>query len=263
MADRGSPPYETIIYEKKGRRATITLNRPERRNATNTRMYEEILAAARAADGDADVRVVILTGAGTVFCAGQDNSATSKEDVGGYARYVEANRTANAFLRSMSRPVVARVNGPAAGGGCMMALQTADIVVASTAARFAVREISSGLSGPVSLIYSAGRARALFMAITGAWVSAEQAEQWGLIYKCATPEQLDAEVDTVARMIEELPPLAVAATKQKMGFTLSLLQLQAINDYGLAKDLFLHTTADRKEAQTAFLEKRKPQFHGR
>jgi enoyl-CoA hydratase/carnithine racemase len=263
MSDNEIVAYETILYEKTGRRATITLNRPDKRNATDTRTYEEVLAAARAADRDPEVRVVILTGAGTVFCAGQDNSATAKGDLAAYGRYEDANRAAHGFLRSMSKPLIARVNGAAAGGGCLLALLTADIVVASTSARFALREIVNGLSGPLPFIYSVGRPRALFMAITGAWVPAEQAEQWGLIYKSAAPDQLDAEVDIVATMIEELPPLAVAATKEKMAFSMSLLNLPAVMDYGLRQDLFLHTTSDRKEAQAAFLEKRKPQFQGR
>jgi 2-(1,2-epoxy-1,2-dihydrophenyl)acetyl-CoA isomerase len=101
------------------------------------------------------------------------------------------------------------------------------------------------------------------MAMTGAWVPAQQAEQWGLIYKCASPEQLDSEVDAVATVLEELPPLGVAATKEKMAFALSLLNMQAVIDYGFRQDLFLHTTEDRKEAQRAFLEKRKPEYHGR
>lgn len=255
--------YETILYDKKDRRAMITLNRPDRRNATTTQLYEELLSAATRAEQDSDVRVVILTGGGTAFCAGQDNSVTSQHGSLEYARYDEVNRMAHAFLRGMSKPVVARVNGPAAGGGCLLALTTSDIVVASTAARFALREVSSGLSGPVRLLYSAGRSRALFMAMTGAWVSAEQAEQWGLIYKCTKPEQLDAEVDAVAHLLEELPPLAVAATKEKMAFALSLLNMQAVIDYGFRQDLFLHTTEDRQEAQRAFLEKRTPEYHGR
>jgi 2-(1,2-epoxy-1,2-dihydrophenyl)acetyl-CoA isomerase len=263
MVENANPQYETILYDQAGRRATITLNRPERRNATTTQMYEEVLEAARGAERDADVRVLIVTGAGTAFCAGQDNSATSKTDAAGYARYEEVNRAAHAFLRGMSKPIVARVNGPAAGGGCLLALLTADIVVASTAARFALREIVSGLSGPLHLLYSVGRPRALFMAMTGAWVPAEQAEQWGLIYKCTKPEQLDAEVDTVARLLEDLPPLAVAATKETMGFALSLLNMQAVVDYGFRQDRFLHTTSDRREAQGAFLEKRKPEYQGR
>ena len=255
--------FETILYQKEGHRARITLNRPERRNATNTRMYEEILAAARDANRDQSVRALVLTGAGTVFCAGQDNSATSKEDVADYKRYEEVNQEAHAFLRKMAKPVIARVNGPAAGGGCLLALLTSDIVIASTDARFALREVASGLSGPLPFVHSVGRPRALFMAMTGAWISAVQAEQWGLIYKSAAPDQLDAEVETLVRMLEELPPLAVAATKEKMAFTLSLLNLQAVVDYGFRQDLFLHTTQDRKEAQAAFLEKRKPVFHGR
>jgi len=263
MLEDSKAGYETILYEKNGRRATITLNRPERRNATTTQMYEEILAAAQAADRDPEVRAVILTGAGTVFCAGQDQSLTSKQDKVAYEHYNNVNYAAHAFLRRMRKPLVARVNGPAAGGGCIMALVTPDIVVASTTARFALREVSTGLSGPLPLLFSAGRPRALFMAMTGAWVSAEQAEQWGLIYKCTKPEQLDAEVDTVAHLLEELPPLGVAATKAKMDFALSVLNMQAIIDYGLQQDLFLHTTEDRKEAQRAFLEKRKPEYHGR
>ncbi len=258
-----TPRYETILYEKKGSRATITLNRPERRNATTAQMYQELLSAAQAAAKDPEVRVIILTGAGTAFCAGQDNSVTSEQGSAEYVRYEEVNRAAHAYLRSVPKPVVARVNGPAAGGGCMLALVAADIVVASSAARFALREIAAGLSGPLPLLYSAGRPRALFMAITGAWVSAEQAEQWGLIYKCTKPEQLDADVDTVAHLLEELPPLAVEATKEKMAFAMSLMNMQAVIDYGFRQDLFLHTTQDRKEAQKAFLEKRKPVYHGR
>ncbi len=263
MSETPRSHYETILYDKEGSRATITLNRPERRNATTTQMYEELLSAAQTAEKDPEVRVVILTGAGTAFCAGQDNSVTSEQGSAEYARYEEVNRAAHAFLRGMLKPVVARVNGPAAGGGCMLALVAADVVVASTAARFALREIAAGLSGPLPLLYSAGRPRALFMAITGAWVSAEQAEQWGLIYKCTKPEQLDADVDAVAHLLEELPPLGVAATKEKMAFALSLLNMQAVIDYGFRQDLFLHTTEDRREAQRAFLEKRKPEYHGR
>jgi enoyl-CoA hydratase/carnithine racemase len=255
--------FETILYEKKGARAKITLNRPERRNATNTRMYEELLAAAQDADGDAAVRVVVLTGAGTVFCAGQDNSATSKEDVAGYKRYEQVNQEAHAFLRRMGKPLIARVNGAAAGGGCLLALNTSDIVIASNEARFALREVTAGLSGPLPFLYSVGRPRTLFMAMTGAWISAPQAEQWGMIYKATAPDQLDAEVEAVAQILEALPPLAVAATKEKMAFALSQMGLQAVVDYGFRQDLSLHATQDRQEAQAAFLEKRKPVFHGR
>lgn len=263
MSETPRVPYQTILYDTKGRRATITLNRPERRNATTAQMYAEILAAAQAADRDPEVRVLILTGAGSVFCAGQDHSVTSQQDTAAYEHYNQVNFATHAFLRRMRTPVVARVNGPAAGGGCLLALMTADIVVASSAARFALKEVSTGLSGPLPLLFSAGRPRALFMAMTGAWVPAEQAEQWGLIYKCARPEQLDAEVDAVAHLLEDLPPLAVAATKEKMAFALSVLNMQAVIDYGLQQDLYLHTTEDRKEAQSAFLEKRKPEYHGR
>jgi enoyl-CoA hydratase/carnithine racemase len=247
-----------LSYDTKGARDDHAESaRATERNHRNVR--EILPAAAQAAERDAEVLIVQARDA---FCAGP-NSVTSQQGSMEYERYDEVNRAAHAFLRGMSKPVVARVNGPAAGGGCILALVTADIVVASTTTRFALREVAAGLSGVVRLLYSVGRPRALFMAMTGAWVPAQQAEDWGLIYKCASPEQLDAEVDAVAHLIEELPPLAVAATKEKMAFALSLLNMQAVIDYGFRQDLFLHTTEDRKEAQRAFLEKRKPEYHGR
>lgn len=263
MAETASGNFQDVEYSKVGGRATIMLNRPERRNATTTLTYEEILSAARDADRDPNVRVVVLKAAGTVFCAGQDNSATAKADAAGYLRYAETNHATQAFLRGMSKPVVASINGAAAGGGCIMALLTPDITIASTNARFAIREIAAGLSGPLTFLYSAGRARAMFMAMTGAWITADQAMDWGLLYQAVPPEQLDAEVDTVVQMLQDLPPLGLAATKEKMNFAMTLLNLPALAEFSRRQDQFLHTTADRKEAQAAFLEKRKPVFHGR
>lgn len=259
----GVQQFETILYDKRGPRATITFNRPERRNATNTQLYEELLAAAQDADRDPDIRVVILTGAGPVFSSGQDQRHTSEADVAAYARYGRANRTARTFLRTMSRPVIGRINGPAAGGGSLLALTACDITIASTTARFALREVNTSVPGPAALIYSAGRARALFMALTGAWISAEQAEDWGLIYKAVAPEQLDDEVDTVAAMLEDLPPLAVAATKEQMNLVLAEMGVDQMLRYAEAQSKYLHTTEDRKEAQRAFIEKRKPVYKGR
>ena len=144
-----------------------------------------------------------------------------------------------------------------------MALTACDITIASTAARFALREINTGVSGPSVLLYSAGRPRAAYAALTGAWISAEQAEQWGLILKAVPPERLDAEVDAVAKMIEELPPLGVAATKQQMNFALAAMGANLVPSMSQYQGKFLHTTEDRKEAQQSFLEKRKPKYKGR
>ncbi len=108
-------------------------------------MYNEILAAAKDADRDPDVRVVILTGAGTVFSAGQDQSHTAGRSPTSYVDFVITNYTAQNYLRTMSKPVIGRINGPAAGGGLTMALISCDIVVASTNARFGLREVQTGI----------------------------------------------------------------------------------------------------------------------
>ncbi len=163
----------------------------------------------------------------------------------------------------MSKPVIGRINGPAAGGGLVMALITCDIAIASTNARFGLREVQTGIQSPVSVVYSIGRARALFMALTGAWVNAEQAADWGLIYQAVPPEELDAAVDRVATMLEELPPLALAATKAQMNFALSAMGMELVGALGTEQGKVIHATEDRAEAQRAFLEKRKPVFKGR
>jgi len=216
----------------------------------------------------ANVRAVVVTGDGRAFCAGADLSAGretfdfARRGGAEAAERRDGGGRVSLAIYASKKPVIAAVNGAAVGVGVTMTLPM-DIRIASTEARFALREVTAGLSGPLPFVYSIGRPRALFMAMTGAWVAAAQAEQWGLIYKCAAPAELDAEVDAVVQMLEGLPPLAVAATKEKMAFTLSQMGLQSVVDYGFRQDLFLHTTQDRKEAQAAFLEKRKPVFKGR
>jgi enoyl-CoA hydratase/carnithine racemase len=179
-----------------------------------------------------------------------------------YKNYRRLNHTANGYLKTMPKPVIGRINGPAAGGGCLLALDACDIIIASTAARFGLREVNTGVSGPVHLMYSCGRSRGMYLALTGAWISAEKAEEWGLILKAVPPEQLDAEVDKVATMLEDLSPLTLAATKDMMNTALSAQGSEVVRILNVWQNNYLHATEDRKEAQASFLEKRKPKFVG-
>src|SRR5829696_8437580 len=207
--------YETIQFEP-GAIARITLNRPDRLNSFTVQMHDE-LRDALATLGDA--RVVILTGAGRGFCAGQDLNDRAVAP----GKAVDLGETVeqcwNPLVRtltSLPQPVIARVNGVAAGAGANIAL-ACDIVVAAKSAKF-IRSFSAiGLipdsGGSWHLPRLAGQARALGLALTGEPLPAEKAAEWGLIWKAVDDEALDAEVDALANRLASLPPLGLAAIK--------------------------------------------------
>ncbi|MBI3980301.1 MAG: enoyl-CoA hydratase/isomerase family protein [Chloroflexi bacterium] len=254
--------YRTILFQQDGPIATITLNRPEKRNALTTEMFLEIIDAGRRIEEDRAVRVVILTGAGKAFCAGQDQSHTSQADLEGYLRYSRLNRQARDLLRTLSKPVIGRIQGPAVGGGCYLATECCDITIASTNARFALREVQTGLMVPGSFVFTVGRARALAMALTGEWIPAEQAERWGLVYRVVPDEELDAAVAAMAELLAAQPPLGMTYTKRAMNFVLDHAGYDQAEDFGLECRRILHQTADRREAQRSFLERRRGVYVG-
>jgi 2-(1,2-epoxy-1,2-dihydrophenyl)acetyl-CoA isomerase len=209
-------PYETILFEP-GPVARITLNRPDRLNSFTVRMHEE-LRDALGSLGDA--RVVVLTGAGRGFCAGQD--LNDRAVAPGVA--VDLGETVtqcwNPLVRaltSLAQPVIARVNGVAAGAGANIAL-ACDIVVAAKSAKFIESFSAIGLipdsGGTWVLPRLVGQARALGLALTGDPLPAEQAAEWGLIWKAVDDEALDGEVDAIADKLASLPPLGLAAIKE-------------------------------------------------
>ncbi|MFL6729290.1 MAG: 2-(1,2-epoxy-1,2-dihydrophenyl)acetyl-CoA isomerase PaaG [Sphingomicrobium sp.] len=256
--------YETIDFKADGSVARITLNRPDRLNSFTVQMHEE-LRDALARLGDA--RVVVLGGAGRGFCAGQDlnDRAVAPGQAVDLGETVE--QCWNPLVRtltSLPQPVIAKVNGVAAGAGANIAL-ACDIVVAAKSARFIQSFSAIGLipdsGGTWALPRVVGQARALGLALTGEPLPAEKAEQWGMIWKAVDDEALDAEVDAIANKLASLPPLGLAAIKQmiRSSWTHTLdeeldLQRDAMRRLGF--------TQDYREGVAAFLEKREAKFTG-
>ena len=258
-------PYETIQFEP-GPIARITLNRPDRLNSFTVQMHEELRDAFANLGG---ARVLVLTGAGRGFCAGQDlndravSSGEHPIDLG-----VTVETCWNPLIRkltSLPQPVIARVNGVAAGAGANIAL-ACDIVVAAKSAKFIQSFSAIGLipdsGGTWALPRVAGQARALGLALTGEPLPAEKAEEWGMIWKCVEDDALDAETDAIANKLASLPPLGLAAIKE---------MIRTSWQYSLDEELErqagamrrLGFTEDYREGVAAFLEKRRPKFTGR
>ena len=257
--------YETILAEHADGLARITLHRPDRLNSFTRAMHAE-LRDALANLGDA--RVVVLTGAGRGFCAGQDlnDRAVAPGEAVDLGETVEESW--NPLIRTLAalpQPVIARVNGVAAGAGANIAL-ACDIVVAAKGAKFIQSFSALGLipdsGGSWHLPRLVGQARALGLALTGEPLPAEKAAEWGLIWKAVDDDGLDAEVDGLATKLASLPPLGLAAIKQIIrtsgGRTLD-------QELDLQRDEMrrLGFTEDYREGVAAFLEKRPAVFKGK
>jgi len=258
-------PYESILFENAAGIARITLNRPERLNSFTRVMHAE-LRDALGKLGDA--RVVVLTGAGRGFCAGQDlnDRAVAPGEAVDLGETVEESW--NPLIRTLAalpQPVIARVNGVAAGAGANVAL-ACDLVIAAKSAKFIQSFSALGLipdsGGSWHLPRLVGQARALGLALTGEPLSAEQAAEWGMIWKAVEEDQLDPEVDAVATKLAALPPLGLSAIKQIMRSSWSRSLDQELD---LQRDEMrrLGFTQDYREGVAAFLEKRTPTFTGR
>ena len=258
-------PYETIDFSHGDGIARITLSRPDRLNSFTKQMHGE-LRDALASLGDA--RVVILTGAGRGFCAGQDlnDRAVAPGEAVDLGATVEASW--NPLIRTLAtlpQPVIARVNGVAAGAGANIAL-ACDLVVAAKSAKFIQSFAALGLipdsGGSWHLPRLVGQARALGLALTGEPLLAERAAEWGLIWKCVEDDALDTEVDALAARLASLPPLGLAAIKSIIRTTGSRTLDEELD---LQRDEMrrLGFTADYREGVAAFLEKRAPHFVGK
>lgn len=255
----------TIRVERSGGIARITLNRPDRLNSFTAAMHAELRSAL---DTLGDARVVVLTGEGRGFCAGQDlnDRAVAPGQAVDLGETVE--RDWNPLVRRLAalrQPVIAKVNGVAAGAGANIAL-ACDLVVAGSSARFIQSFAALGLipdsGGSWHLPRLVGQARALGLALTGEPLSAERAAEWGLIWKCVADAELDREVDALAERLAALPPLGLAAIKQLIRTT-GGRSLDAELDLQRDEMRRLGFTADYREGVAAFLEKRPAVFEGR
>jgi 2-(1,2-epoxy-1,2-dihydrophenyl)acetyl-CoA isomerase len=259
--------YETVLLELTGPIARITLNRPDKLNSFNTAMHQELRDALRSVEHRA--RVIVLTGAGRGFCAGQDLGERSMGSDGHAVDLGVTVETAwNPLIRrivEMPQPVIARVNGVAAGAGANVAL-AADMVIAARSAKFIQSFSAIGLvpdsGGSWVLPRLVGQARAMGLALTGDPLPAETAADWGLIWKCVDDDALDDEVDAVAEKLASLPPLGLAATKKLIRSTWARTLEQELNEQRNEMRR-LGYSQDYREGVAAFLEKRTPTFVGR
>jgi 2-(1,2-epoxy-1,2-dihydrophenyl)acetyl-CoA isomerase len=258
------PSYETIQFEP-GPVARITLSRPDRLNSFTVQMHEE-LRDALGSLGDA--RVLVLTGAGRGFCAGQDLDDRAVAPGQAVDLGETVTQSWNPLIRtltSLPQPIIARVNGVAAGAGANVAL-ACDMVVAAKSAKFIQSFSAIGLipdsGGTWVLPRLLGQARALGLALTGDPLPAEKAAEWGLIWKAVDDEALDGEVGAIADKLASLPPLGLAAIKEMIRTSwLYSLDEELERQAGAMRRLGF--TEDYREGVAAFLEKRKPTFTGR
>ncbi len=257
--------YETIRVDRDGDVLTITLNRPERLNAAPPQMFEEISTALDRLDG---ARAVVLTGAGRAFCSGADLGARAERSVGGGEGAFQAlNASYHPLMLKLSKlsvPIVAAVNGAAAGIGCSLAL-AADFVVAGESAYFLQAFVNIGLvpDGGASwmLARMVGKARAIEMMMLGERIYGPKAADWGLIYKCVADEMVLEEARVLSARLAAGPTAALALIRQGVAMSLD-------SDYvaALAREAEdqrrAGNSADAAEGGAAFLEKRKPRFTG-
>ena len=260
--------YQNILFDLKGGVARLTLNRPDRLNSFNTAMHAEVREALGSLKGS-DARVLVLTGAGRGFCAGQDLNDRAVAPGGAAAdlgESVEKNyKPLVLALRSLPIPVIAAVNGVAAGAGANIAL-ACDLVIAARSANFVQGFSKLGLvpdsGGTWTLPRLVGNARAMGLALLGDKLSADQAVQWGLIWRSVDDAELPAVVDALATQLAAAPTRGLARTKQALyeGWDRTLEdQLNIERDYQRE----LGYTADYAEGVAAFTQKRPPQFTGR
>ncbi len=262
--------YEQIAVERTGAVTRITLSRPEKLNALTHRMSDELLDAFTALRDDEGVRAVVLTGAGRGFCAGQDLSEFGEAYRQGRRPDIERH-LAESYHRlipamvAAPKPVIAAVNGVAAGAGLSLAL-ACDLRIAADTARFTQAFVKIGLipdsGGTFLLPRAVGHAKALELSLTGDLIDAAEAHRIGLVHRIHPAGELVAEVEALAARLASMPTRALAATKVLLRDALTLDLGESLRREARTQ-AEMGGTEDHLEGVAAFEEKREPRFRGR
>jgi len=255
--------YEHIVV-REGTIATITMNRPERRNALSLAMMTELMAALRALAAQPQTRAVIVAGNGPAFSAGHDLRELVGQDIATYRRIFDVCTQLMTTVQEIPQPVIARVHGIATAAGCQL-VASCDLAVAAAEARFATPGVSIGLfctTPMVALTRAVGRKRAMEMLLTGVAVDAPTAMEWGLVNRVVPASQLEEAAQLLADQIVQASPLTVQIGKQAFYAQIDLDQPKA---YAYAKEVMSMNAlaADAQEGMCAFVEKRKPSWTGK
>jgi enoyl-CoA hydratase len=255
----------TILLERDGHVAIVTLNRPDKLNALNEQLLQELGAAVAELSRDAAVRCAILTGAGEkAFAAGADIAAMSEMTATRAKQFAEMGHAIGHALETAHFPVIAAVNGFALGGGCELAL-ACDFIYASDKAKFGQPEVNLGVipgfGGTQRLARRVGDARARELCMTGDMVGAEEALRIGLVNAVVPHAELLAKVREVATKIAAKGPLAIAAAKRVI-LRGADVPLPTANELEATAFAALFGTSDQREGMKAFVEKRAAKFEG-
>jgi 2-(1,2-epoxy-1,2-dihydrophenyl)acetyl-CoA isomerase len=262
--------YEALLYDVKDRIATLTMNRPERLNALNDTLRDDLFDAIRKAAADPEVRVLVITGAGRGFCSGGDVKGMNERQKAGEAaplvdKYAPKRDRIIAAMRDCLKPIIAAVNGAAAGAGFNVAL-ACDMRIASSAAKFAQSFVKRGLhpdwGGTYFLPRVVGVAKACELIFTGDTIDAAEALKLGIVNSVVAPEELMNETYRLAKKIAAGPPIAIQLAKRSIYHNQDA-DLRAALEFETFAQNVTRETEDSKEGVRAFVEKREAVFRGR
>jgi enoyl-CoA hydratase len=258
---------ETVIYETRGGMAHVRLNRPHRLNAMVPQLMRDLHEALQAAANDPEVRVVVLSGEGRAFCAGDD----LKEAAKGYGGVAEIRQFINEIqqvtvdMKTMRKPIIGAIHGYAVGGGCELALGC-DLVVAAEDAKFGFPETSVAqfVTGGVThfLPRAVGLAKAKELIMTGDFFDGREAERLGLVNRAVPKDEVLACAEALARKLMERAPISIELAKQAIesGAQTDLTTAMALET---TSTIACFLTEDAREGARAFVEKRPPRYRGR
>lgn len=255
--------YDHLLVNA-GTIATVTLNRPEKRNALSLAVMTELIAALRELATQPQTRVIILAGNGPAFSAGHDLRELTGRDLNAYRQLFDVCTQLMTAIQEIPQPVIARVHGMATAAGCQL-VATCDLAIAAEGARFATPGVNIGLfctTPMVALTRAVGRKRALEMLLTGAPIDAHTALEWGLVNRVVPAAELDGTTRALAEQIAGASALTVGIGKQAFYAQIDLDQAKA---YAYAKEVMSLNAlaADAQEGMSAFVEKRPPCWTGK